>query len=405
MCNVGEGPTMVGMTSTVRIDSRRVVIAGAGIAALETVLALRALTGAQTSVTLIAPEPDFTVQLPGNAQPDAQGHLSDLDLGRFMSDHDGHFRRTAVLSIDSESRTVHCVSGPDQPYDSLIIAVGASSRPAFRYALMFGAESPMLGGLLAELQLGYSRSIAFVVQGLDAWSVPLYELALMVADGVSGLSIESVRLHLVTPETAPLEKLGPEATAAAEKLLDAASISLHCNANAVVHNDGQIDTGFAESLEVDRVVALPALSGPRLVGVPADPHGFIPVDEYGRVIGVSDIYAVGDVTDRPLRQCALACLQADTVAAHVAASADGKIDSAPYMPALHGRLFTEVDGRFLRVEKAMNPSEVDTRTLWSPQSPAVGLYLAPYLESRGIVGPALRDERGGVDVDLALAVH
>ena len=40
-------------------DPYRVLVAGGGVAGLETVLALRELAGARVSVTLLAPEPDF----------------------------------------------------------------------------------------------------------------------------------------------------------------------------------------------------------------------------------------------------------------------------------------------------------------------------------------------------------
>ena len=43
----------------------RVVIAGAGVAALETALALRALAEDLVSVELIAPEEEFTESTPG----------------------------------------------------------------------------------------------------------------------------------------------------------------------------------------------------------------------------------------------------------------------------------------------------------------------------------------------------
>ena len=61
------------------------------------------------------------------------------------------------------------------------------------------------------------------------------------------------------------------------------------------------------------------ITGPEIDGLPCDPHGFVPVDEYGRVEGVADVYAAGDGTDFPVKQGGLATQQADAAAEHIAA--------------------------------------------------------------------------------------
>ena len=103
---------MATIASTDPIDLHRVVIVGGGMAALEAVLALRDLAGARVRVTVIAPESDFAP-------------AGRLGLERFMGDQGGRFRRTATLGVIPDLRTVRCVTGTDQPYDTLIVAVGA----------------------------------------------------------------------------------------------------------------------------------------------------------------------------------------------------------------------------------------------------------------------------------------
>ena len=145
--------------------------------------------------------------------------------------------------------------------------------------------------------------------------------------------------------------------------------------------------GLDGTLDVDRVVALAHLEGPRLAGLPTDARGFIPVDEHGRVPGVDAVYAAGDATDRPIKHGGLACQQADAVAAHVAAVAGAPVDALPYRPVLRGRLLT------------------GPRELWWPPARVSGRYLAPYLELNGLVALPLREsgEGGGVDVRLPLS--
>ena len=96
---------------------------------------------------------------------------------------------------------------------------------------------------------------------------------------------------------------------------------------------------------LDRIVALPVLRGRRLDGIPSDAEGFTPVDDTGIVHGFQDVYAIGDVTDRPVKQGGLACQQADVTAAHLAARAgadvvvagEEQVDLRAGLAALHER--------------------------------------------------------------------
>ncbi len=381
------------IASTAPIDLHRVVIAGGGIAALEAVLALRDLAGARMRVTVIAPESHFTL-----------GPL-DLDLERFMGEQEGRFRRSVTLGVNADVRTVRCVTGTDEPYDTLIVAVGASSRPAFEHSLTLGADFPALNGLVAGLEQGSSRSVAFLVPEACSWPLPLYELALMTADEVSGLRLNGVDLHLVTPELSPLDIFGPDASAAVAELLQAAGITVHGGVSAAVHQAGHVETGSGAGLDVERVVALPILDGPRLAGLPSDARGFLPVDEFGRVEGVQAVYAAGDATDRPIKQGSLACQQADAVAAHVAQIAGAPVDAAPYDAVLSGRLLTGHSGRFLPRAETLDANEAVTKPLWWPPMKVSGHYLGPYLEDHGLVVLPLSDEVNGRGIDVRLPLR
>ena len=375
------------MVSTNPIAPRRVVIVGGGIAALEAVLALHDLADTQVRVALIAPEPDFMLQPLDVVWPCADGHPRRVPFERFMDERGGHFRRTVSLSVDTELRTVHCASGPDEPYDALIIAVGASPRRVFEHALTFGADVLALDELLADLERSRSRSLAFVVPKGCTWPLPLYELALMAADEVRALHMDEVQLHFVTPEAAPLDIFGPEAAAAVAEMLKAALITLHSGANADIHPGGHVGTGSGDGLDVERVIALPVLDGPRLKGLPADARGYIPVDEYGRVVGVDAVYAAGDATDHPIKQGDLACQQADAVAAHVAVTAGAPVDAVCYAPVLRGRLVVGRRDRVLgRAEKTVS-----------------GRYLAPFLEAQGVIEVRLCAENRSAGVDVRLS--
>ena len=160
-----------------------------------------------------------------------------------------------------------------------------------------------------------------------------------------------------------------------------------------------------ESVAVDYAVTLPLIGGPGLAGVPAtQPDDFIPVDEYGRVEGLADVYAAGDAVDFPVKQGGLAAQQADAVAAHLAARHGARVDAAPFRPVLRGMLFTGGEPRFMRsgVPGADPDIPVASYPLWWPPTKIAGRYLAPSLLERSEVEGFGRPDEGFIDINIPL---
>jgi sulfide:quinone oxidoreductase len=392
------------MTDSPHITPLRVVIIGGGIAGIEAVLALHDLAGAQLRVTLIAPEPDFVLRPMTVAVPFSRGRTARLPLARVMEEHFGQFIRGAVQRVDAEAHTVTLTTGDQVAYDFLVLAPGASAVPAFLHALTFGAHPTALNGILADLEQGWSRSVAFVVPHGCTWPLPLYELALMTAEDVWSMNMDDAQVHLVTPEREPLELFGTQASSAVAELLDNARIRLHSGVSAQIPHDGLIELGSGRELAVDCVVALPLLEGPQIDGIPADAHGFIPVDDDGLVDGIDDVYAVGDATDRPIKQGGLACQQADVTAARIAARAGADIQVPALQQVLHGRLLTGRGERFLRRDPGEPDGSASERPLsWAPAKIS-GRYLAPYLVANNVVAlPSRGTPDAGIDVFVPLS--
>ena len=101
---------------------------------------------------------------------------------------------------------------------------------------------------------------------------------------------------IVTHEGAPLDLFGPRASAAVARMLEEAGVVVATRRYATEFEDGVLRWSQSGALAVDRVVGLPQLEGPRVAGLPHDVEGFLPTDLHGRVRGVSDVYAAGDVT-------------------------------------------------------------------------------------------------------------
>ena len=100
--------------------------------------------------------------------------------------------------------------------------------------------------------------------------------------------------------------------------------------------------------------------------------------------GVDGVWAVGDMTTRPLKQGGLAAQQADVAAADIAARAGADVDVRPYEPRLQGVLLTGGDPLYLERRPSAPPtSTAGEGFLWWPAHKVVGRRVAPYLESRG----------------------
>jgi Pyridine nucleotide-disulphide oxidoreductase len=125
-------------------------------------------------------------------------------------------------------------------------------------------------------------------------------------------------IELVTRESAPLGIFGAEASAAVAQRLEDAGVRLRTGTFAQEVADGKLWLELEGMLDVDLVIALPPLSGPHLAGLPDEFDGFVPVDHFGRVRGVDRVWAVGDMTTRPLKQGGLTAQQADVAAADIA---------------------------------------------------------------------------------------
>jgi len=368
------------------MDSNRphILIAGGGVAALEALIALRELAGDGPRVTLLAPEPDFVYRPMSVAEPFCLGHADRHPLAAIADEFGADLVRGRLAELDAAARAAVTGAGETLAYDSLLIAVGARPEPVYRDAITFGTEgSPeAFAGLLSDLGLGYVTRVAFVVPSTVAWSLPLYELAVMTARDAWSGGIEGVELVFVTPEARPLEAFGPEASAMVAGLLEEEGVEFVGSTFADVGR-GHVLAGDRR-IDVDRTVALPVPVGPAIAGVPTDAEGFIPVDEHGRVEGLDAVYAAGDATTFPIKQGGLAAQQAVAAIESIAARHGADLDPQPYRPVLRGMLMTGGRRRWLRAPAGATPghSQAALRALWWPPTKIATRYLAPYLMTR-----------------------
>jgi sulfide:quinone oxidoreductase len=371
------------MSTDTTSDPLNVLIAGGGVAALEAMMALRALAGDRVAITLLAPEREFRYRPMAVAEPFTITRAQHLELARIVDDFDARLVTGALAAVTPGEQQAITRAGERLGYDALIIASGTCLRPAFDGAITIDDRNlgGTLRGLVQDVEEGYTSQIAFVAPAQAFWPLPLYELALLTAHRAFDMN-ERVDISIVSPETAPLALFGAGISHELSKLLRGAGIAFHGSSFAeLAHGELKLTPSGAR-LRPERVVALPLLEGTHITGVPTDPHGFIAVDEYGAVFGLAGVYAAGDVTSYPIKHGGLAAQQADVVAAAVAAWAGADVEPQPLRPVLRAMLLTGEDTRFLEAELGPGGfnSTVSDVCPWDPPAKVVARYLGPYLE-------------------------
>jgi sulfide:quinone oxidoreductase len=236
--------------------------------------------------------------------------------------------------------------------------------------------------LVDDIETGSVASTAFVIPSGVTWPLPAYELALQTAARIGSAR---ARLTLVTTEEQPLGLFGREGSEAAAGLLAERGIELRAGAHPERFADGLVHMIPGPPVEAERAVALPAMEGVRVAGIPSNASGYIHTDALGQVAGVDDVYAAGDGTTFPIKQGGLAAQQADVAATAIASKAGAPIGPEPFDPVLRGLVVTGTGPVFLRAELGaghMYSAQSDMTPLWWPPAKIAARYLGPYLAER-----------------------
>jgi sulfide:quinone oxidoreductase len=380
-------------------EQLRVVIAGGGVAAVETLLALRELAGRQIALTVVSPEREFLYRPVTVAEAFDRGEARSYPITDIVGNGAGRVVWDSLRAVESNARIAITSGGDRIGYDALVVTAGAVARDPLPGALTFRgrADVPALRALLRKLVEGSAGSVALTLPSERMWTLPAYELALMTAAHLQERG-SSAPVWLVTPEEEPLQLFGPAAARAIGPLLKARGIRLRTASRPALVRKRALVLAGGSQVYADRVITLSQLEGPRLPGLPHDSQGFIPVDAHGRVNGLGAVYAAGDVTSFPLKQGGLATQQADAVAEMIAAGLGVPITPKPFSPVLRGLLLTGGAPLYLRAEPQRLPRQATVaieaaryhaarrdasaaagQPLWWPPAKIAGRYLGPFL--------------------------
>jgi len=386
-----------------RDGKTRVLIAGGGVAGLEAALALRALAAEHVSVEVLAPDLQFWYRPLSVVAPFGSGEVRHFELDGLTRTIGAAFTPGAITAVEEWRHLAHTSHNTEIEYDKLLIACGAVPAPAVPGALTFRgpADIDRIAELVAEIEQGAVRSVVFAVPWGAVWSLPAYELVLLTAARLEERGVRGVELAIATPERKPLQLFGSAASETMGALLETRGVQFHAGVYPRELAAGALRLVPEGAIQADRVVALPRLRGAPIDGLPQTVDGFIPVDAHGRVEGVEDVFAAGDITSFTVKQGGLATQQADAAAEAIAAEAGADLTPSRFRPVLRGVLLTGDEPRYLR--RALSGADeregrVTANPLWWPPVKVVGRYLAPFLASAseeespaGLPNPGPRD--------------
>ena len=367
----------------------QILIAGGGFAAVEAALALRALAGQRVALAVLAPDPVFHYRPAATSEPFDMARSRGYDLRAIARDLGAEYHKSRLEAVASRKHFVRTASGARLGYDALIVATGARAVVGVPGAITFRdqRDTGRIRRLLGEVEAGAARRIVFALPTGAVWPLPLYELALLSARHARerGLAIEAT---VVTPEREPLEMFGTEAAVVVRGVLEESGVRFVGGVVASsVQRDGSVSLSDGEPMHADRVVAVPELRGRRFTGLPASRSGFVPVDASGRVEGLNDVYAAGDLTTFPIKQGGLAAQQADVVAHTIAAGLGVPVKQHRAPQVVQARLLGGDPAVFLRTEfdwsgqptraTLVHADDEDT----AKAAKVFGRYLLPYVET------------------------
>jgi sulfide:quinone oxidoreductase len=373
-----------------RSDRLEVLIAGGGVAGLEAAFALREFAGDRVALSILSPTDEFVYRPMSVAEPFSSGWAQHYSLAKLAEAAGATLVHDALAQVDVTNRQVRTASGAELSYDALLIGLGATVHKRYDHATTVDDAhmDELLHGLVQDIEGGYTHSLAFIVPAPMPWPLPVYELALMAAERAWDMQTD-LSVTVLTPEKTPLAIFGTDVSLELSRLLTEKKIevvtSAYCEvpkAKTVrVHPSGRL-------LEVDRIVAMPELRGPAIIGLPSDSDGFIPIDAYAGVSGTKHVWAAGDATDFTVKHGGVSAQMADTAARCIAALAGATIEPRKFDPLLEGVLLTGGRPRHLRGPSNGTSGASSALPMLDHDVPKIAAkYLAPQLAALGPKAP------------------
>lgn len=343
----------------------KVLIVGSGPGALEACLALsRSEHLPDLEISLISPQTEFVYRPNVVVEPFGGQEPSRYNVGEIIAGSNTQQWLGTIDRVDPGAKKAWSPEGDEFDFDAIIIATGTEQRADLpEPAITFGGPAAMdeFKALVADVDAGVVHNIVFTAAEGRFWSLPLYELALMTASRAESQSVSQISVSIITPEHEPLQVFGSENAARVLSLLTQFGVTVQLESAVSLWDGHTLVTADGENHQVDRVFAMPKLFGRAPNGLPRVDDGFVPVDHHQQVLGpdgpLAGIYAVGDVTNFPIKQGGLASEEADVAVAAIEAELAGGPVPAPFSGEIQAILLTAETRMVMRARIGEDGSE------------------------------------------------
>ena len=330
--------------------SPRIVILGAGFAALSAARALRK-RAPQADISLVAPKPEFVylpslIWLPAGIR---QGKDLIVPLQHFLNKYRIGFISGSVTGLADGGRTVLTDRG-QVPNDALLIATGGrflKGMPGIEHALTLCEGVPAAEEISRRIAAMPGGSIAFGFGGNPQEPSamrggPMFELLF----GVDTLLRQQGRrerflLTFFNAAAEPGKRLGEKAVQNLLAEMKRRDIDTHLGEKILGFTERVVKTESAE-LPADLILFMPGLTGPAWAaqsGIELSAGGFFPADDTCAVRGCEKVWVAGDAGSYPgpdwlPKQAHMADLQARAAAENLLLALAGQPPVAKPRPEL-----------------------------------------------------------------------
>ena len=170
-----------------------------------------------------------------------------------------------MVAVDDAAGRLRLDDGSERSFDALLLAPGGRAVSGIEGATTWwpGGDPEIYGGLLRDIEQGYSKQLAIVVPPGSVWPLPAYELALMTAGEARAMGHDDVAITVVTPEHTPLSLFGEQASEAVAEELAAAGVALKTGVVARVRPAAWCSSRTASSSPSSASSPSRVCSGPR----------------------------------------------------------------------------------------------------------------------------------------------
>lgn len=352
-----------------------ILIAGSGPGALEATLGLSRSEYLDATIALISPQIEFHYRPNMVMEPFGVAKTAKYAVAEVIRHPNVTQWKGTLERVDAEAGRAYSPEGDEFNFDALVIATGTETHADLPSPVVtFGDPGSLekLKDIVGEIETGAVRNVLFSAPPGPTWHLPLYEFALMCADRAEHQSGQQIVISIATPESAPLDVFGAENSASVSQMCAELGVVVYTDVTLETYDGTTAQLSDGSRYPIDRVFAMPRVTGRAPEGVPTNDAGFVHVDDNELVQGTSNAYAVGDVTDFRVKQGGLASAQADAAISAIETALGTREVAEPFGREIEALLLTA--DRRLAMRARIGDESSQSLAVEQPTGPTQKIY-------------------------------